>query len=115
MVSIRGIAYPLAVVNGGLAVSTDIDLIKQQIHSCLETREYERVMQPFYGTSSYVFDGISNPAVIASQLQNSLETQIFDVEFAVTANYLEAGILMISVGWSVGEIPQPAIEYKLIQ
>lgn len=113
MPAIRGIAYPLSITNGGLTVATDIDLIKQQIWSCIETVRYERVMQPQYGSTLQVFDGVSNAAIVASQLQSELKSQIRDVDFNVSADYAETGVLSISIGWSVNGTPQPAIVYNL--
>ena len=45
----RGLTYPLQIVNGRLAVSTDLALVEEQIVSVLETRPFERVMRSDYG------------------------------------------------------------------
>ena len=42
---IQGLTYPLTLSNGGLAVSADVDLVREHVLSVVETRWYERVSQ----------------------------------------------------------------------
>ncbi len=114
MVLRRGISYPLTIINGGLAVSTDFDLIKEAIFSVLETRIFERVMRPQFGTPSFIFETIQDPNVICEQIRISLVTQIPEVEsFNVTGSISEDGIMQVQIFWGVDGIDQPPIGYRL--
>lgn len=109
----RGLRYPVALANGGLALSEDGDLKRDAIISVLQTRPYERVMRPDYGTPDYVFDAPPSAAVIASQIQLALENQVTGVEFAVEAEATEAGDLLLSVPYAIQGVEQPPIQYRL--
>ena len=65
--SIRGITYPLQVLNGNLQTSVDFALITQQIRSIVETRYFERVMRAEYGIGDYVLE-ILDPGQINSAI-----------------------------------------------
>jgi hypothetical protein len=110
----RGLSYPLALSDGGLSVSTDLDLIRQAICSVLETRPFERIMRPRYGLSDLTFEAHPNPSIIAERVRQALEVQIADVDFVVTGTIEESGAYTLSVQWAVDELPQPPIEYRLI-
>ena len=69
--SFRGISYPLTIENGNLKVSTDYDLLSQQIRSIVETRYFERVMRASYGIGDYVLE-ILDPGQINSAIQYSI-------------------------------------------
>jgi hypothetical protein len=110
----RGIRYPLQIVNGSLAVSTDFDLLREAIFSVLETRPLERVLALSYGTPSYIFDTIRDPGVICEQIRISLATQIPGVDsFSVTGSIAEDGVMDVQVKWTVDSIEQPPIGYRL--
>ena len=111
--AIRGVSYPLKIVNGNLSLSTDIDLVKESIFSVLETRPFERIMRPAYGTPDMVFDAISSHEYVLHQIRMSLETQIEDVSFDVSGEIEDTGEMNVTVEWSIDNIPQPPIEYKL--
>lgn len=111
----RGIRYPLTLKNGGLAISEDYDLLQEAIFSVLETRIGERIMRvDSYGTPSYIFETIQNPALICEQIRLSLVTQIPEVEsFSVTGVIAEDGVMDVRIEWTADDIPQPPIQYRL--
>ena len=111
----RGLRYPIQLINGGLAVSTDFDLIKEAIFSVLETRLGERIMRvASYGTPSYIFETIQDPNVICEQIRISLATQIPEVEsFNVTGAINEDGVMNVRIEWTADSIDQPPIQYRL--
>ena len=109
----RGLAYPLAIIDGGVATTTDIDLKRQEIISVLETRPYERVMQPLYGTPDYIFTAPPSAGVVANQVQIALEDQVQNVAFAVTAEASESGDYQLSVNWQINGQEQVPIQYVL--
>lgn len=111
---IRGIAYPLTVSEGGLAVATDIELVRQQIFSVLETCRSERVMRPDYGLPDNLFSPIV-PGAMGAYVQNLLDQEIPDADFAVGSTASNSGILELEVRWSIDGAPQPAIGYSLRQ
>jgi hypothetical protein len=113
MAAIQGFTYPLTLVNGGLGLSSDFELIRQQIMSVLETRPYERIMRPNYGTPDLVFDVAADVALIVERTRIALETQIPDVAFAIAGNIADDGVCNLSIGWSLNDIAQPPIQYRL--
>jgi phage baseplate assembly protein W len=110
--AIRGITYPLTIVNGGLATSIDIELIRQQIFSYLETYQPERVMRPRYGMRDELFSPIV-PGVTAANVQAGLESEIPAAEFQVGTIVWGEGVLDLEIRWSVQGEQQPAIGFQL--
>jgi hypothetical protein len=114
--SIRGITYPLTIVNGNLATSTDYDLVTQQIRSVVETRYYERVMRAEYGIGDYVLE-ILDPSLVCSEIQYSI---LQNVEGLTDLNVLgdwktggEDGLFIITISYSVNGVPQPPLTFTL--
>ena len=114
--SIRGIRYPLAVQNGNLAVSTDYELISQQIRSVLETRYYERVMIADYGIGDYVLE-ILDPGLINSAIQNAILQNVDGLtDLSVQGDWKtsgEDGLYIVYIQYSVGGVPQPPLNFTL--
>jgi len=89
--SVRGITYPLTVVNGNLATSTDYALTTQQIRSVIETRYYERVMRAEYGIGDYVLE-ILDPGQINSAIQYSILQNVEGLsDLSVTGDWRSEG------------------------
>lgn len=114
--SIRGIAYPLRIDNGNLAVKTDYDLKTQEIRSVLETRFFERVMRADYGVGDHTLD-ILNPGQINSEFQTSIMDQVEGLTgLSVTGDWLsegDDGVYKVIVSYAIDNVPQPPIEYAL--
>jgi hypothetical protein len=114
--SIRGIRYPLTVDNGNLAVSTDYDLITQQIRSVLETRYYERVMIADYGIGDYVLE-VLDPGQINSAIQSSILMNVDGLtELSVIGDWKtfgEEGVYNVFIQYAVNGIPQPPLNFTL--
>lgn len=113
MATIQGFTYPLTIKNGGLSLSTDFDLIRQQIMSVLETRPFERIMRPNYGTPDFIFDAVNDVSIIVERITIALETQINGPTFAIEGAVNDDGVVTIAVNWSLNDIPQPPIEYRI--
>lgn len=114
LANIRGLSYPLRLINGGLAVSTDLDLIKESIFSVLETIPSERVMQYTYGTPHLVFDSVPSFGVVLETIRQALESQIPEVDrFDISGNIDEDGIGRVEILWTVNDLPQVPIQYQL--
>lgn len=114
--SIRGISYPLTVSNGNLAISTDYDLVTQQIRSVVETRYYERVMRAEYGIGDYVLE-ILDPSVVCSSIQYSI-LQIVEglTDLSVIGDWKtggEDGLFILAITYSVNGVPQPPLTFTL--
>lgn len=110
----RGYSYPLRVEGGNLALSEDYDLIREFIFSVLETRWFERVMRPSYGTPDYVFEAIRDPSAISEQVLQALETQVIGVSsWRVFGEADESGVFRLTVEYGIGALPQPPIKYSL--
>lgn len=114
LANIRGLSYPLRLINGGLAVSTDLNLIKESIFSVLETIPSERVMQYPYGTPHLVFDTVPTFGVVLEIIRQALETQIPEVtRFEILGDIDEEGVGRVTINWEVDSLPQVPIQYQL--
>ena len=114
--TIRGITYPLAVVNGNLATSTDFDLITQQIRSILETRYYERVMRANYGIGDYVLE-ILDPGQINSAIQYSIIQNVDGLtELNVLGDWItggDDGVYKVEITYAINGVPQAPLNFTL--
>lgn len=114
--SVRGIAYPLAISNGNLAIKTDYELKAQEIRSVIETRFFERVMRADYGVGDHTLD-VMNPGQINSEFQTSILSQVDGLSsLSVTGDWLsngEDGLYRVFVYYSVNGTPQPSLDFSL--
>jgi hypothetical protein len=114
--SIRGLTYPLTVLNGNLATSTDYELVTQQIRSVIETRYYERVMRAEYGIGDYVLE-ILDPSVICSAIQYSILQNVEGLtDLSVLGDWKTAGedgLFILSITYDVNGVPQPPLTFTL--
>lgn len=114
--SIRGISYPLTVVNGNLATSTDYTLVSQHIRSVIETRYYERVMRANYGIGDYILE-ILDPGLINSAIETAINENVAEVSGVdVTGDWItngDNGLYRLAISYSVNGVPQPPINFTL--
>ena len=114
--AVRGITYPLTVVNGNLATSTDYATVTQQIRSVLETRYYERVMRAEYGIGDYVLE-ILDPGQINSAIQYSILQNVRGLtDLSVTGDWRtggEDGLYRVFIQYSINGQPQPPLNFTL--
>ena len=114
--SVRGISYPLKVINGNLVTSTDYELVTQQIRSVIETRYYERVMRAEYGIGDYVLE-ILNPSVICSEIQYSILQNVEGLtDLSVLGDWKtggEDGLFIVNITYAVNGVPQPPLTFTL--
>jgi hypothetical protein len=112
----RGLTYPLQIVNGNLAVSTDLDLVREHIVSVLETRPFERVMRLDYGLPDQVFS-VVQPEIIDSKISSAIEREVTEVEdLKVMGEWYasEDGLYNVNIYYSVKGIPQPPLSLTLV-
>lgn len=116
LTSLRGISYPLRIVNGNLAVSENYDLITQQIKSVVETRFFERVMRADYGVGDHTLD-VLDPGLINSEFQTSILEYVTNLtSLSVTGDWLtggENGIYRVMIKYAVEGVPQPPLNFSL--
>ena len=114
--SIRGITYPLQVLNGNLQTSVDFALITQQIRSIVETRYFERVMRAEYGIGDYVLE-ILDPGQINSAIQYSILQNVSNLsELSVTGDWItngDDGLYRVFIQYAVNGVPQPPLSFSL--
>jgi len=114
--SIRGISYPLRVLNGNLSTSVDFALITQQIRSIVETRYFERVMRAEYGIGDYVLE-ILDPGLINSSIQYSILQNVTNLsDLSVTGDWItngDDGLYSVFIQYSVNGTPQPPLRFSL--
>lgn len=114
--AVRGLTYPLTVVNGNLATSTDYATVTQQIRSVLETRYYERVMRAEYGIGDYVLE-ILDPGQINSAIQYSILQNVAGLsDLSVTGDWRtggDDGSYRVFIQYSINGQPQPPLNFTL--
>ena len=114
--SIRGISYPLRVLNGNLSTSVDFALITQQIRSIVETRYFERVMRAEYGIGDYVLE-VLDPGLINSSIQYSILQNVTNLsDLSVTGDWItngDDGLYSVFIQYSVNGTPQPPLRFSL--
>jgi hypothetical protein len=114
--SVRGLTYPLTVINGNLATSTDYDLVTQQIRSVLETRYYERVMRASYGIGDYVLE-VLDPGQINSAIQYSILQNVEGLsELSVQGDWItggDDGVYKVVINYAVNGATQAPLNYTL--
>ena len=114
--SIRGLTYPLTVVNGNLSTSVDYADITQQIRSVLETRFFERVMRAEYGIGDYVLE-ILDPGQINSAIQYSILQNVAGLsELSVSGDWSTSGddgLYRVFIQYAVNGVPQPPLNFAL--
>jgi hypothetical protein len=114
--NIRGISYPLTVLNGNLATSTDYALVTQQIRSVVETRYFERVMRAEYGIGDYVLE-VLDPGQINSAIQYSILQNVAGLtNLSVTGDWSlsgDDGLYIIFIEYAVNGVPQPPLNFTL--
>lgn len=112
----RGISYPLTIVNGNLATSTDYELTSQQIRSVVETRFFERVMRADYGVNEHAME-ILDPGLINSEFQTAIQDYVEGLtSLTVYGDWVtqgDDGIYKIYIVYSVDGLPQPPIQFAL--
>ena len=113
---VRGITYPLTIVNGNLATSTDYATVTEQIRSVIETRYYERVMRADYGIGDYVLE-ILDPGQINSAIQYSILQNVIGLsDLSVSGDWLtggENGLYRVFIEYSVNGQPQAPLKFTL--
>lgn len=114
--AVRGLTYPLTVVNGNLATSVDYATVTQQIRSVVETRYYERVMRAEYGIGDYVLE-ILDPGQINSAIQYSILQNVTGLsDLSVTGDWKtggDDGLYRVFIQYSINGQPQPPLNFTL--
>lgn len=114
--SIRGLTYPLTIVNGNLGTSTDMALKTQEIRSVVETRFFERVMRADYGVSDHTLD-VMDPGLINSEMQTSISENVSGLtSLTVSGDWQtsgEDGIYRVFIIYAVNGVPQPPLRFSL--
>ena len=112
---IRGLTYPLTLKNGGLSVSTDVDLVSQHVLSVVETRWFERVMRASYGTDDLMF-GVVKPSVINAQFQQAIEQNVPELDYVVVKGdwtNSDSGLYRVIITYYLNGVPQPQLSFTL--
>ena len=116
MAFLRGLSYPLEVVNGNLRLSEDAELATEHIYSVLETRPYERVMRADYGLQDNTFE-VMNPAAITAKISNAITEQvggeITDLRIQGSWRKGDSGIFNVRVLFKFNGITQPPLTVSL--
>ena len=114
--AVRGLTYPLTVVNGNLATSVDYATVTQQIRSVLETRYFERAMRAEYGIGDYVLE-VLDPGQINSAIQYSILQNVSGLsDLSVIGDWQtggDDGLYRVFIQYSINGQPQPPLNFTL--
>jgi phage baseplate assembly protein W len=68
-----GFSFPMAIVRGSVAISSDLDLVRESILELLLTRIGERVMRNNYGTEELLFDDRINNLTLTKAIYDNID------------------------------------------
>ena len=101
---LRSIQYPLTLINGSLAFSTDVAIIIDRIFSVIETRVGERIEHPIsYGTPSFIFDTVNNVTLILARIEVALLEQIPELSRLNLSGTASGNVITIAIEFSYQE------------
>jgi len=116
MAFIRGLSYPLEVVNGRLKLSEDEQLVTEHIYSVLETRPYERVMRADYGLQDRTFETM-DPLAINAKITAAITEQVVGVQdLRVEGSWQkgDSGQYGVRITYKINGVPQPPLSLSLV-
>ena len=115
MAYVRGLAYPLEVVDGQLKTVTDLKVIEQNIIEILETRPTERVMRTTYGFDPKIFNTLE-PNAINARIHRAITNEVKAVSHLEVIGDVDAadgGTYQVSLNYSVQGVPAPPLNLSL--
>jgi len=116
MAFMRGLSYPLEVVNGQLKLSEDEDLVAEHIYSALETRPYERAMRADYGLQDRTFDTM-DPVAINAKITAAITEQVSSAQdLRVEGSWQkgDSGQYGVRITYKINGVPQPPLSLSLV-
>ena len=115
MPEIRGLAYPLEVVNGQLKIAEDVSVIEQNIIEVLETRPSERAMRVTYGFDPKIFNTLE-PNAINARIHKAVIDEIPSISYLEVigaVDNLDTGTYQVSLNYSVRGVQAPQLNLSL--
>lgn len=115
MAYVRGLKYPLEVVNGQLMIAEDLNVVEQNIIEILETRPTERVMRTTYGFDPKIFNTLE-PNAINARIYKAVKDEVVAIDkLQVTGNVSkgDAGTYQVTLNYSVQGVPAPPLNLSL--
>ena len=115
-VSPRGLAWPLRIEDGDLAIAYGTQLVIDAIKQVVLTLPLERVYRPRYGVPDPVFSAAPTAAEIATAYKLAVESQVKAVSSAsVEASVTDAGIVTVTISPSIEGRELSAISFQLAE
>ena len=115
MAYIRGLAYPLEIVDGQLRTAEDVSIVEQNIIEILETRPTERVMRTTYGWDPKIFNTLE-PNAINARIHRAIMEEIpavQNLEVIGRMSNLDSGTYQVTLKYSVQGVPVPPLNISL--
>lgn len=112
---IRGLAYPLEVVNGQLKTVDDFKVVEQNIIEILETRPTERVMRATYGFDPKIFNTLE-PNAINARIHRAVTNEVKSIsqlEVIGRVDPSDSGTYSVTLKYSVQGVPAPPLNLSL--
>jgi hypothetical protein len=96
--TLRGLSYPLKLDgNGGLALSSNMQRVEEQIREVLETRIGERIYRQYFGIPDVLFETISEN-ILAETIKSRIQDSIpIAVDLNIETYFSEDGTCSIIV------------------
>ena len=114
--TLRALTYPLLLDgNGGLRLSSGVEVVRDELVSVLETWNYERVMNAAYGLPpSLIFSAYTSNSVVVERIRQSIRRSVRHpgLEYSVSGQIEESGAVLVSIHWLHNGLPQPPLEYR---
>lgn len=112
--SVRDYAYPFQIINQDLLLAEDWDVVDQEIRSVIETLVKERVANPYYGRTWYVFELLSQGSELAELTRITIEEQVPSLlNLQVVATPQEDGVLNLTIQYDADKDRPQQITYQL--
>ena len=112
---VRGLKYPLEVVNGQLKIAEDLGIVEQNIIEILETRPTERVMRTTYGFDPKIFNTLE-PNAINARIYKAVKDEVTAIDkLQVIGNVSKGdpGTYQVTLHYSVQGVPAPPLSLSL--
>lgn len=106
---IQGVSYPLAIVDGNLALSCDEELIADHIVSMLEIEPSENPMRPEYGISGALFESQRSAAEYSAYVSRQMTAYIPQASISVAGEIGDNGALGLQIDWQFNGVTQDSI------
>jgi hypothetical protein len=110
---LRGLSFPLEIVDGNLKTNTDAELISDHIIHFLLCEVGENPMRLSYGVNSILFNSNSNFDEYSADVARRLEKEIPQANFIVTGSLGDEGEALLDIQWTYLGASQESLQLRI--